>query len=99
MEIAREIMAGLMVLGLLGVSLYVLRRFARPQPGPEDALRTLGKLRLSEHLVLHLVDCGGERCLVAEQKTACSLLTLRVDREPAPGAPAGTRSFVAGRGC
>ncbi len=99
MEIAREIIAGSLVLGLLGVSLYALRRFGRLQPGPEGTLRALGKLRLSEHLVLHLVECGGERCLVAEQKAACSLLPLRADREPAPGAPAGTQSFVAGRGC
>jgi len=99
LEIAREIVAALLVLGLLGASLYAVRRYRRPGNGPEGSLRAIGKLRLSEHLVLHLVECGGERCLVAEQKAACSLVTLRGEREPASVAPEGALSFVAGRGC
>ena len=76
MEIAREIIAVLVVLGLLAASLYGLRRCQRPARAADGPLRAAGRLRLSGNLVLHLVDCGGERCLVAEHKASCSVVVL-----------------------
>lgn len=76
MELSREIVAILLVLGLLGACLYALRRFRPSGAAVAGPLRATGKLRLSENLVLHLVHCDGQPCLVAEQKTSCALVIL-----------------------
>ena len=76
MDFAREIAAICAVLGLLGTCLYALRRYQRPGPRDDGKLRATGKLRLSDNLVLHLVDCAGERCLVTEQRSGCVVILL-----------------------
>ncbi len=76
MVFAGEIAACCAVLGLLGTCLYALRRFQRPGPRDDGTLRATGKLRLSDNLVLHLVDCAGERCLVTEQRSGCVVILL-----------------------
>ncbi len=76
MELTREIAAVVLVLGLLVASLQLLRRYRVPR-GPEgQALRSLSQVRLSANLVVHVIECSGERYLLAEQKSGCALLRL-----------------------
>jgi len=77
LEFVREFAAVLVVLGILGVSLYWLRRQQARRAPTSGPLRAVAKVRLSENLVLHLIDCAGASCLVAEQRASCSVLQLR----------------------
>ena len=79
----REIIAVVVVLGILAGSLIGLRRFQKPRESGLGPWRVLAKLRLSEHLVVHLIDCAGERCLVTEQKNGSTVMSLR----PESGSP------------
>lgn len=84
-DFGREIAAAAVVLGLLGASLLGLRRYQRPRVRAAGPLRVVAKLRVSEHLVLHLIECAGERCLVTEQKSGSAVVTL--GRAPHPTEP------------
>ncbi len=68
-DLVREITAVAVVLGILGAALYTLRRYQMPRDGAPGPLRTISRLRLSEGLVLHLIECSGELCLVTEPKS------------------------------
>lgn len=83
-DFAREIAAAIVVLGILSASLVALRRFQGTREPSAGVLRAVAKLKLSEHLVLHLIECSGERCLVTEQKTGSSVTPLRLPPEPVP---------------
>ncbi len=76
-EFGKEIVAVFAVLGALGAGLWTLRRLQVPHPVTASPLRAVATLRLSANLVLHMVDCAGEPCLVAEQKAGCSITPLR----------------------
>ncbi len=76
MEFVREFAAVLVVLGILGVSLYWLRHEQARRLPTSGPLRAVAKVRLSENLVLHLIECAGVRCLITEQKASCSVLQL-----------------------
>ncbi len=76
-DMGREIIAIAVVLGILLGSLFGLRRFQKPRSSDLGPLRVLAKLRLSENLVVHLIDCGGERCLITEQKSGSSVTPLQ----------------------
>ena len=78
----REIVAVAVVLAILTGSLVGLRRFQRPRESGTGPLRGLAKLRLSEHLVVHLIECAGERCLVTEQKSGSTVISLRCESGP-----------------
>lgn len=76
MDMGREIAAVVLVLGMLSASLMGLRRYQKPRARETGPLRAVAKLRLSDHLVVHLIECGGERCLVAEQKSGSTVVPL-----------------------
>lgn len=76
-DFAREIAAALIVLGILSASLVALKRYQGTRESADSALRAVAKLRLSEHLVVHLVECSGVRCLVTEQRAGSSVTQLQ----------------------
>ena len=78
---AREIVTVAVVLAILTGSLVALRRFQKPRESGTGPLRGLAKLRLSEHLVVHLIECAGERCLVTEQKSGSTVMSLRSESD------------------
>jgi hypothetical protein len=77
LDFSREIGAVVLVLGILTACLLALRRSQAAEERAPGMLRSVARLRLSEHLVLHVVDCGGERCLVSEQKSGCTMMPLK----------------------
>ena len=86
MDMGREIAAVVLVLGMLSASLMGLRRYQKPRARETGPLRAVAKLRLSDHLVVHLIECGGERCLVAEQKSGTTVVPLPFEI-PSPALP------------
>lgn len=76
LDFSREIGAVALVLGILAACLIALRRSQEREEQVPGLLRSVAKLRLSEHLVLHVIECAGERCLVTEQKTGCTIMPL-----------------------
>ena len=86
--IGREVVAVIVVLGILAGSLWGLRRLQKPRDSGPGPLRALAKLRLSEQLVVHLIECGGERCLVTEQKSGSTVVSWRPEfGSPLPPSP------------
>jgi flagellar biogenesis protein FliO len=80
MDLAREILAVLLVFALLGGVLWVLRRSGaaawrmpgrRAQPG---RIELAGRLPLSPQHTLHLVRLGGRALLIASHAGGCTLL-------------------------
>lgn len=87
-DIGREVVAVVVVLGILAASLWGLRRFQKPRDSDPGPLRVLAKLRLSEQLVVHLIECAGERCLVAEQRSGSAVVSWRPEfSSPPPQSP------------
>ena len=83
-DIGREVVAVIVVLGILAGSLWGLRRVQKPRDSGLGPLRALAKLRLSEQLVVHLIECAGERCLVTEQKSGSTVVSWRPESGSAP---------------
>ena len=83
-DIGREVVAVVVVLGILTGSLWGLRRVQKPRDSGPGPLRALAKLRLSEQLVVHLIECAGERCLVTEQKCGSTVVSWRPEFDSAP---------------
>ena len=86
-DIGREVVAVVVVLGILAGSLWGLRRVQKPRDSGLGPLRALAKLRLSEQLVVHLIECAGERCLVTEQKSGSTVVSWQPEFGSPPQSP------------
>lgn len=98
MEMTRQLLATLFVLGLLLAAVRLLRRgcggpfslrVRRARPRAE--IEPLEQVRLSAHHVLHLVRVGDRAILLAAHGSGCSLITSqpwpsrRMPEDPAGG--------------
>lgn len=92
MEIVRQVLAVLLVLGALAFALWALRRngraswsgIGRKEPG---RLAALDRVTLSPHHTLHLVRFGGRVLLVAAHAGGCTLIESSACEEYEAGPP------------
>jgi flagellar biogenesis protein FliO len=88
MEIYSQILAGALVLALLGATLWLLRRgagirlrIAGASRGKQSVMESRARLSLSPQHALHLVRVGDRAVLVAVHSNGCELLESRPWRD------------------
>ena len=76
MEAWREAAALIVVFGLLGAALWVLRhRTGALRAGPSKSLTSVERLALTPQHALHLVRASGRELLVATHPHGCTLIS------------------------
>lgn len=81
MEVVQQVFAILLVFGLLGVTVWTLRRGSISLPGPWNrarangrSLETVERVSLTAQHAVHLVRVNGRELVVLTHPQGCSLL-------------------------
>ena len=88
MEMVRPLLSVGLVMGLLVLAVWLLRRKTGGfgVSGKNRSLASAERLALTPQHALHLVRCNGRELLVATHPQGCSLLSDRADASQGAGA-------------